>query len=108
VHPLFMSNMATTAPTADTVVPAGRAGEAVCPVDGTAGPDGTVIPQGPPGTGPHNGEVAGMGDGTSPIGEKVRGLARTGLMAPNTITGTTPHQVHVVRRVAIQLRNMFL
>ena len=109
MHPVFGSNMATTALTADTVVLAGQAGVAVCPEAGMAGPDGTATPRWPPGTGTQDGAVDGMGDGTSPIGEKVGGLARTGFTAPNTITGTTPHQTHAVREdVRDQPRNTFL
>lgn len=103
-----MFNMATTALTADTVALAGPGGAAVCPEAGMAGPERTATSQAPPGTGTQGGEVDGMGDGTSPIGEKVGGLARTGLTAPNTIMGTIPHQAHAVREdVRDQLRNMF-
>ena len=95
-----MSNMATTALTADKVVLAGQAGR----------PDGTPIRQRHrPRTGAQDGEVDGMGAGTSPIGEKVRGLARTGSTAPSTTTGTTPPQAHAVREnVRDQPRNTFL
>ncbi len=83
--------MAIAATTAGIEVRAAQDGVGDGPADGLAGPDGMGIPPDSPGTGRPNGAEAGMGDGTSLIGEQVRGPALTGSTARHIITGTTPH-----------------